>query len=424
MRKYVIGFAIFTGVFGGEQFALADGPGDGAPRGKATGVIGSVEAQKNEKVPFYGFSFDFTVADSSGLNAVGENYRNDLNFYFEPTWNVGARFLHHTAFKTLQIAGRFAVTQNLSGTDEANFGSQSNQGPEGTCGNPSISTQGGVLNPGTVSYCHPVSNNRRADYSDVWLTIRAPKIYTIPKLELNLNPSLRFIFPSSLESRFQTLLFAFSASISANRTFWKDRIGIGAGFGVSKNFHSKSTPQYSSGDNSATGAPNGGNYYDGDIGTGISNFYADPTRVSVVGGYNVNYSLLGTFTGVVKFNDKWSFDVLYYLIGAFPYGHSCSATVGGVTTDTCANGDAVAANSGATVFRPGNHDTQVFWATLAYQPLDYLGIALAWINWAPLQNKDSSYRQGIISTNYDAYTTVQLGITLSTDKLISKFYKN
>jgi hypothetical protein len=424
VKRYVIGLAFFSTAFA-STIASADGPADGSPKGKATGAASVLEAKKEKAVPFYGFAFDFTMADSSGLNSIGENYRNDLNFYFEPTWNVGPRFLRNTAFKSLMVAGRFAVTQNLSGTEESNFGSQVNSGPETPCFNGTPSTQGGTINPSQVPYCHPAANNRRTDYSDIWLTLRAPKIYTIPVVGININPSIRFIFPTSLESRFATLRMGWTTSLALGRSFWKDRISVGAGFGITKNFHDKTTQQiYASNGSTGGTTTQGGNFYDQAAANGISNFYVDPSRTSNIGGYNVSYAMLGSFTAAAHINDKWSFDVLYILIGNFTYGpDQCNVSIGnGQTTNVCANNAAVMQGQG--ISQHTNHDAQVFWATLAYQPLDYLGISLAWINWAPLTYSNSTYRQGIISTNYDAYTTVQLGVTVTLDKLGAKFLKN
>ncbi len=253
-----------------------------------------------------------------------------------------------------------------------------------------------------------------------------PKVYTIPKVGIFLSPSIRFIFPTSLESRFSTLIMGTTTSLSIGRAFWKDRISLGVGAGISKNFHQSSTAQVSGSSGAGVqGSTQGGNYADLAASNGISNFYADPSRLNNISGYNVNYAGIGSFTGAVHFTDKLSFDILYLIIANVPYNHSCTVNVPMVGMyNTCTSGNAVAANSGTTVDRPGNHDVQVFWATLAYQPLDWLGVSLAWINWAPLLNPNSTYRQGIISTDYNSFTTVQLGVTVTLDKLGARFLKN
>ena len=80
MKRYLIGFALASGIVGMASAALAQTPP--VPAGTVTS-----QAKKDEKVPYYGLTFDFTAGDGTGLNSVGENYRNDLVFYFEPTWN-------------------------------------------------------------------------------------------------------------------------------------------------------------------------------------------------------------------------------------------------------------------------------------------------------------------------------------------------
>ena len=140
----------------------------------------TVEATVNVQPRFYGFTFDLTTADGSGLNSAGHNYRNDFVWYFEPAWNIGQMYLRGTRWRTLQLQARFSLTANVSGTDEANFSGNSNAAPPGTCPGTTINDNG-TVDPGSVGYCNEASNTRRADYSDVWLTLRSPRVYTHPQ---------------------------------------------------------------------------------------------------------------------------------------------------------------------------------------------------------------------------------------------------
>jgi hypothetical protein len=85
----------------------------------------------------------------------------------------------------------------------------------------------------------------------------------------------------------------------------------------------------------------------------------------------------------------------------------------------CATGDAVAASSGSRISRPGRRDFQTLWVSLGYQPWDYVGFSLSWINSAPMWNPDSSYRQGIYSFDYNGFTSVNLGLNVSIDSVAS-----
>jgi hypothetical protein len=377
-----------------------------------------------KKIPLYGLSFDFTVGDGSGLNGVGHNYRNDLNFYFEPTWNIGARFIKSGPFKRLSLVGRFAVTQNLSGTDPSNFSGNSNSsGPQGTCSNLQPSTNGGVIDPTKVGYCNPAANDRRADYSDLWFTLRVPAIYTIPKIGVNINPSLRFIFPTSAESRFATLRFAFTPTLAFSKTLWHDRISLSYGLGVTKYFHQYKTAGIDPKDGTANAQ--GGNFYDGVQGVGLSNFYVDPARAGDGGFNNTSFSVLNTFSAAYAINQKWSVDLLYILIHGFAYSTACNVAAYGAEIDTCQTGDAVAGNSGSSLSHNGQKlPFQVFSASVGYQPFNWLGLSLSWINAAPLQKPNGSFRQGIISTDYNAFTTVFLGSTVTIDKLVARVMKH
>src|SRR6185369_6411838 len=99
--------------------------------------------------------------------------------------------------------------------------------------------------------------------------------------------------------------------------------------------------------------------------------------------------------------------------------------INGQPEDICQNGDQVAAASGSFLSRPGlKMPQQILWVSLTYQPLDYLGFSLSWINWAPLYYDDGhTYRQGVVSTNYDAFTTISLGATVSIDGVMNKLIK-
>jgi hypothetical protein len=417
VKRFLIGLGLVFGLVGAVETAYAGAGGQPT-------VSGSVEDEKAPKqLPFYGLSFDFTVSDGTGLNSVGQNYRNDLAFYFEPSWAVGARFLKHTWAKTLTLAARFAVTQELSGTDDASFNGSSNAGPHGTCSN--INPINGVVDPTQVGYCNPASNDRRADYSDLWLTVKMPRVYTIPKAEIAISPAVRFIFPTSMQSRFQTLVMGITPSLSLSRGFWKDRIHIGYGVGYTKNIH-QSTIAGLDPKTGGSAATDGSNPYDGAVGTSISNFYADPSRVSSVGGFNVSQSVSQTFSGSIQITDKLGFDALYILVSPFTYveGNYCTTMVNGQPYDLCGAGDSVAASSGSTLNRGTKGMTQVLWLTLGYQALDWLNVSVAWINWAPTYYGNGSYRNGFISTDYNAFTTVQLGMTVTIDKLAQRFRKN
>jgi hypothetical protein len=400
-----------------------------AAYGQSTGLTVSASKGPVEAPRFYGFTFDFTASDSSGLNSVGQNYANDLILYFEPTWNIGKQFLRDSKhWRGLHLAGRFVVTQNLAGVTDSNFSGVANAGPSGTCFRGLPSEVGGVVDPTQVPYCNPIGNDRRTDYSDLWLTLRAPRVVTIPKLGLPINPSLRVILPTSEQSRFQTLIMAVAIGVGTGRAlpFWKDRIRLGYSFLFNKNFHQSPSPIFRSSpqSNSFQGPgsiTNGSNPYDYS-GTASANYFVGG-REGAISNSN-DYSFLNIFSGGIQFHEKVSFDAFYIISSGIRYGQDCTGAVNvqGQDINLCQTGDAVAGASGTFLSRPGFSHTQVLWVTLSYQVLDYLGLSLAWINSAPLTYRNGTYRQGVVSVDYDAFSSLSISATLSIDGVANKLW--
>jgi hypothetical protein len=396
--------------------ALADSP---APTTAATAT--TVLAQKDEAPRFWGFSFDYSLYDGTGLNAT--NYTNSITQYFEPAWSPGKLWLRGTRFKTLTLAGRFALTRALAGYDDANFSQYSDNGYAVRCSNLQVSSTG-TVDPNAVQRCQ-YSANYRWDYGDIWLTVKNPKIVTIPFLKVDINPSLRFILPTSLESQYQTLRLATAYSLGATRTFWKDKITLGYSFGFTKYFHQYTTPG-----ESTSGAPLkndlvAAGYGASDIAPSTANFLSDPSKVGTINGLNPDFGFTHIFSVDVAPIDKLNFTLLYLLIDAYSYPATCDPiNVAGVgLVNDCANANTVAkVSNGVGTAGRQIKDSQVLWVTVGYQVTDYLNLSLAWINWAPLRKPDNSYRQGIISTNYDAFTTVNFGATLSIEKVAAKLF--
>jgi hypothetical protein len=388
----------------------------GVARGQGAGL--TVKASGADKPPrFYGFTGEITFADASGLNGVGQNYRNDLTWYFQPRWQIGRMFLRGTRWAGLTLAARFIVTQNLTGVDPQNFSGNGGPSPMGTCG---------VLDPTTVGYCNYEQPARRTDYSDLWLTLAAPRIYTIPKLGLNLNPSLRFILPTSLQSRQANTVMSITAFLGLGRAFFNGKWRVGYSFGFNKWFQTQPTGSrpYSNGQV----VVQGGNPWDGGAGANLANFLLDPTSGSAVdrsgeGTWNTNFTLQNIFSTGVQLHEKVSFDLLYFTGSSQGVTGPCTVQVQGYTIDTCATGAAVASSSGTWLDRPGWRHSQVLWASLDYNPLDWLTLTLAYITVAPMYHPNGTYQQAIISADYNAYTTVQLGATFAIDGIAAKVIK-
>lgn len=396
-----------AGLLGGARAARAQ---------LANAITGT--PSKDEPPRLGGFDLDFTLSDSTGLNAVGQNYRNELSLYFEPRWALGKVLLPNAGrWSKLALSGRFVLTQGLAGTGAEYYGSEVRSGPQGTCSRIVPSADGGVVDPRQVGYCHPPSADRRLDYSDIWLTAGVPRVVTIPRVNVDVPASLRVILPLSAQSRFQTLRFGLTATSGLVRAFLSDRLRVIYTAGFTKNFHAYTTPGLAP--EGIGAAETGGATSSPLAGVGISNLYGDPSRVGTAG-FNTSFSLSNALSARYSFTERWSADVLYMWVDGFTYGHRCQVDiVGGV--DTCRTGAAVAAASGSEITARGHKRSQVFWVTASYQVRPWLGLSLAWVNWAPRMMPDSSYRQGFISTDYNAFTSVLLSASTSLDQITARW---
>jgi hypothetical protein len=370
-----------------------------------------------------GFDIDLTLSDSSGLNAVGENYRNELSMYFEPRFALGKRlFRDSKVWSKLSLSGRFVLTRALTGTSDEGFGSSVNAGPLVPCSHPTPSADGGIIDPNQVARCHPQANSRRFDYSDVWLNIGLPRFARIPRVDVDVSTSLRFVLPASAESRFSTLRLGMSGSLGFSKAFLHDKLRIGYNFGASKNFHRYSTPVIDT-DASGVAAEQGGNSGSPISGSGLSNFYADPSRAAT-GVFATSYSFSNGLSAHYTVSSKWDADLLYLWTDGFTYPHSCGYDLPVGSVDTCRTGGVVAGNSGTSIDSVGHRRAQVLWATVNYNFRPWMQFSLAWVNWAPREKPDSSYRQPFYSADYNAFSSVILSATTSLEEVAKRWRKS
>ena len=83
----------------------------------------------------------------------------------------------------------------------------------------------------------------------------------------------------------------------------------------------------------------------------------------------------------------------------------------------------LAQNSGSNVLRQGHADSQIFWATVSYQALDWLGVSLSLITASPQRHPDGTPRQPFLSVDYNAFSQVSFGATVSLEKAAAKLIK-
>jgi predicted porin len=151
-------------------------------------------------------------------------------------------------------------------------------------------------------------------------------------------------------------------------------------------------------------------------------FYADLSRAGS-GRLNPSFALQQYVSADWAATSKLSFSALYIWIHSFSYDSTqCLVKVAGQSYDACAAADRVAQTSNGVGTSPGRavSDLQVFWATVAYQVTPWANLQLAWINTAPQRKEDNSFRQGFISTDYNAFTSISVGATFSLSRIGEK----
>lgn len=412
MRKQlllVLGLLLIGGVASAQR-------GTGLSSGTSP-TVGEVKKAGPPKLG--GFQFDFSLYDDTGLNR--ENYNNGLSMYFEPTWAMGKLFFRDTRFSRLALAARFSIGRQFAGYDPGSYSEFSDNGFAVRCSNLQVAANG-TVDPTLVRRCQ-YDASRRWDYSDLWFTLRNPRIYTIPTILVNLNPSIRGVVPTSAQSRYETLRFALTGYLGVNRLFLNDRISLGYTFGFTKYFHEYTTPGTIKSGSRLRDDMIANGYQYADVESTNLNFLSDPSRIGTIDGLNPDFSLSHMFDASFDITSKLNLDVLYVLRNGFAYEARCGLQeYGNVITDACANANTVAKTSnGVGTAGRAHKDSQIFWLTLSYQALDWLNVSVAWVTAAPLRKADNSYRQAIISTNYDAFTTISIGTTVTIDRLIGKF---
>lgn len=393
--------------------------GGGGGGGGVAGIAGTAAPSgpvPNKPVNFYGVGLSLGLSDSSGLNAVGENYENDWLLYFLPSWKLGRLFLRDYApLRDLTLSGRWLLSGEFSGVSASYRTGEiaPNAGYQG-CLSAAPGAQGGLVNTGSVPYCQSGAQ-RRLDYSDIVLKL-TDKVYQIPVLGISLTPGVASAIPVSAQSQYSHLITTLQGSVGLSRGFFGDRLIIGYGFAVTKFFHSTSVPviDYT---NDPIQDPN-----NPQLNTpGATSASSDLSRFADgAGGLVASYSVVHQVAATFSVNDKVSLTSLYVIGDTFKLPiPNCTTYLGaGVGyVNTCANGATVAQTQGATVTTGGDSGSQVFLINVSYQVNDYLSADVSLLTASPQRHPDGSWQEPFFTANYNAYSSANVGITLTTEAL-------
>lgn len=385
------------------------------PANSVAAQLGGNAGGDTGPVRFGALSLDLSLSDSSGINAVGENYQNNWSLYIGPTWRPGHLFFKDNQFlRGLNVSARWIVSGEFAGTGD-NYRVPDNA-PENLyagCTNQAPSTEGGKVDVSNLPYCQN-GGQRRADWSDITLRI-ADSVYTVPVAQIGINLGLGAAIPVSRGSRYANLITTLSPSVGLNRPFFEGKLTLSYGLAFTKFFYSKSTPTVNF-TNSAIDDPNNPQLSAGNgaTSTDLGRFARG------VGPLSNDYSFNNQFVVAFQATEQLSFNGLYVLGRSFRHEfESCSAVVQGQTVDLCNTTQAVADRSGATVINGGNSGSQVFQIGATFQANDWFGVNLSMTTAGGQRNYDSSWRIPFFRSDYNNYTSLGLSLNFSVDGLAS-----
>jgi hypothetical protein len=332
----------------------------------------------------------------SGITGPTEAYENQLALVFEPSLKLGRllpraprllRGLHLSAWMTLQfeLAGNDARFRGVHFTSPTLLAG----GAEGVAIN-----EYGMVTGSDTSQIEGTS--RRPLLSDLWLSLSHGTLYTIPKLKIDLGPTLSFTLPTSKPSQVAGLRLGLGMGFTLSRTLFK-RLELTYTFKHTQYFYNTATAQ--------TELLGGEVMINGRL----EPIYSPQRGTSL----NPSFGFLNDFSATVRIWRQLQLSLSYTLINAFTYTLSGVEMPGIPQVDVCADAVALAQASGGSVVRCGDRaerDTHWFMAYLEYPIIPSLTVLLRLSTLQPVRHEGGNISNPVVQTARTAnYTTIELG---------------
>ena len=388
-----------------------------AAKGNVTAAGVGVAVDADKPVNFKGLSLDVSFTDASGLYAGMEAYQNVGAITLQPAWHAGAvLFKDVPALKHLSVGLTWALSGEFAGTGEQYRTGNIDPAKQfdgcfaGGTGN------GGLLENPDLPYCQGGSD-RRLDYSDIVYKI-IDDIYVIPVVKIKVGAALAGGIPVSAESRATGFRTSLQPQVGASRTFFDKKLKISYAFGFTKYFYESNVAVFND-DSAADPYTDPRNPQLGTHAVSTDNLNLFATNP---GGTNPSFSLVHEVSVSFAPTDKFTLAVHYAIADRFDQAFGCTADTGSTSgkVDVCKTGRDVADASGATTEHRGDHGVQQFTVAADYQIFDYLTAELALVTAAPQRKGNDSWQEPFFTADYNNYTTLNFGLTVSTDGLLAK----
>ena len=244
-----------------------------------------------------------------------------------------------------------------------------------------------------------LTDSNSTDHAREWIlsdltlgAVYTPKWMVIPKLGIQVSPSLNVTFPTSIVSRSRTLMFAIAPGVAFRRQFsllkgrFLKSIGLMYGFRAYKYFNEYTTQQVSR--------------------SFCPRFTADDASCVQTGDFNPSWRFGNTFEVRVQLLDKLSLTVDLMLINDLDYPGE-----GGIASGS----------DGIThvYTRPNNPVSASVWGLIdvSYDVLDWLWLSAGISSYHPQLELDSD---GYRTPFFNRFTMFYFDVTVPVDRFVSQ----
>jgi hypothetical protein len=378
-------------------------------------------------VHIWGIDANLSISEDSGINAL--NYSNDLAFFLDATWTP-ARAIPSLRddpnFSRLQLKASWGVIQYLTGFSSAAVIPDNSHGEPTTCSNLTPNSQALVLvSDQSVQRCN-YPNTYRPLVRNLDVSVSVPNVYEIPRAKISLAPALHVIVPLSLQSQYATLVTAVQAVMGFSRSFLYDSLTLSYAIAGTRYFNQYKNPQVQTVGPDLSGAVAPG-YSASEVAANNASFYSATANQTSPGGFNAEWAMSNSISLSYQATTWLAVQASYTLSSSFSYVGACPNVNVGVVTNPCANANAVAQS---TAINPNYNvasqlgwvqgiagrditDSQIFRLGLTANITEWAGLDLTWVNFSPLRTAANIVYNPFISTDYNAFTYISLGLNVN-----------
>lgn len=348
-----------------------------------------------------GLDLDLTFWEISGLDTSPGAYENQALLIFEPRFRLGHRFFRNTWAEPLSVSARLFVEAELAGSDAAfrcgSFASPAlfRDSPESQ---PIRQAQTGGAEGTARNNTDGVG--RCVTTSDLWLSAFHGKLYTIPKLGIDLQAGARVVLPVSLESRNSGLQAAPSLYLALSKKI--GRFNVEYGFRAVKYFYNSTTAPIAAKEGTVT----------------LNGQEIQPYHIESTGDLNPNYAFAHFFGFGIELPANFSIEIDYLLFNLYAHRPPPTAVPGVPTADLDSDGDAV-----HDARRPGQRDSQWFYIEVAWRPVSWGAIGVGLSTFQPVRLPDGSLANPVCRVNRDNVCTVFLSLSVNAESLATALKK-